>query len=254
LPQNGIQKEGIAALAEAVKLNKNLSHLNLNDNTFTDKGAIAMAEGIENINSLKIINFGDCLVRTSGAKALARALQNSNPNVEQLILSYCEIQFEGGLRICESLTNKESLEKLDLNGNQFGEDGVNEIRDLADEHHFADALASLSDDEGSEDEDENEASLNEVEEQSAIVNGVNVTIHEKSTEDSINLDLSVENFFDTVTPLSIVALSDETRAELMEEVVELVTDADATAKALTNLAGKLDLYELFSLAIFPLNF
>ena len=254
LPQNGIQKEGIAALAEAVKINKNLRHLNLNDNSFTEKGAVAMAEGIENIDSLKIINFGDCLVRTNGAKALAKALKNSNPGLEQLILSGGEVQLEGGLKICEALADKEALQKVDLNENQFGEDGVNEIKDLADENHFAEALCSLSDDEGS-DEDEESDHSEEEHEQSGILNGVsNGTIREQSllsTDDSLNQSLTAENFLSLVTPLSIVAMSEEFRAELLDEVVDSVPNADATAKALAKLAGMSYLNAFLRLVNYP---
>ena len=44
MPQNGINKAGIAALADAFAANKNLTHINLNDNTFTKTGALAMAK------------------------------------------------------------------------------------------------------------------------------------------------------------------------------------------------------------------
>ena len=48
MPQNGIWKEGIKALADAVSFNPNLRVLNLNDNTFTAIGAKDMAK----VNSL----------------------------------------------------------------------------------------------------------------------------------------------------------------------------------------------------------
>jgi len=44
MPQNGINHQGIAALAGAFECNKNLRILNLNDNTFTVKGAKSMAQ------------------------------------------------------------------------------------------------------------------------------------------------------------------------------------------------------------------
>lgn len=46
MPQNGINFEGISALAEAFSHNPNLRVLNLNDNTFTETGAKAMAKVI----------------------------------------------------------------------------------------------------------------------------------------------------------------------------------------------------------------
>ena len=42
--QNGIQYEGIKALADCIKHSPNLKILNLNDNIMTPKGAIAIAE------------------------------------------------------------------------------------------------------------------------------------------------------------------------------------------------------------------
>ena len=44
MPQNGINKSGIAALADAFAVNPNLKNINLNDNTFTKIGAFAMAK------------------------------------------------------------------------------------------------------------------------------------------------------------------------------------------------------------------
>ena len=44
MPQNGINHPGITALAEAFAVNKNLRHLNLQDNTFTKVGAASMAK------------------------------------------------------------------------------------------------------------------------------------------------------------------------------------------------------------------
>jgi len=44
MPQNGINHQGVTALASAMQHNPGLRVLNLNDNTFTERGAIAMAQ------------------------------------------------------------------------------------------------------------------------------------------------------------------------------------------------------------------
>lgn len=44
MPQNGINHKGITALADAFKVNSKLRHLNLSDNTFTERGSISMAQ------------------------------------------------------------------------------------------------------------------------------------------------------------------------------------------------------------------
>lgn len=71
---------------------------------------------LPNLKNIEVINFGDCLVKTEGAKALAKSLQGAVNNLKDLNLSYDEINKEGALAIVEALVNKESLEKLELNG------------------------------------------------------------------------------------------------------------------------------------------
>lgn len=55
-------------------------------------------------------------MKTEGAKALAKSLQGAVNNLKDLNLSFDEINKEGALAIVEALVNKESLEKLELNG------------------------------------------------------------------------------------------------------------------------------------------
>lgn len=44
MPQNGINHQGVTALAGAMEHNSDLRVLNLNDNTFTKRGALPMAQ------------------------------------------------------------------------------------------------------------------------------------------------------------------------------------------------------------------
>ena len=50
--QNGIQYEGIAAIADCIKHSPNLKILNLNDNIMTPRGAIAIAKVLDQLNPL----------------------------------------------------------------------------------------------------------------------------------------------------------------------------------------------------------
>ncbi|ROT80000.1 hypothetical protein C7M84_001272 [Penaeus vannamei] len=123
MPQNGIFHEGIAALADAFSTNNNLRVVNLNDNTFTPKGAQAMADKLPMMQNLEVINFGDCLIKTAGAKMIAKALTSGHKNLRELFLDSNEINIKGGLAIAEAMADKENLDKLMLDCNQFGEDG-----------------------------------------------------------------------------------------------------------------------------------
>jgi len=204
IPQNGIQHQGIAKMADCVRHSPHLRHINLNDNTFTNKGAIAMAEAIKHINSLEIINFGDCLVRTEGASKIATSLKTSNPNLKELNLSFGEVRLSGGVNVCECMENKEHLEVLDLNGNQFGEDGCVEIEKLAANlQHGSEVLVELEDDEGdSDDEDESEE---EEDEES-----------DKEIEDKLTAD----NILDEIDQSTISQLSKDRLTTLMTAYVE----------------------------------
>ncbi|XP_072277264.1 ran GTPase-activating protein 1 [Pyxicephalus adspersus] len=154
MPQNGINHPGITALAESFKSNPLLKVINLNDNTFTDKGGIAMAEALNTLRQVEHINFGDCLVRSKGALAIASALKEGLHKLKELNLSFCEIKRDAALKLAESVEEKSELERLDLNGNNFGEEGCELIQEILDGFNMANVLGSLSDDELDEDEDD----------------------------------------------------------------------------------------------------
>ncbi|XP_040263456.1 ran GTPase-activating protein 1 [Bufo bufo] len=156
MPQNGINHAGITALAEAFKANPLLKVINLNDNTFTDKGGIAMAEALKSLRQVEHINFGDCLVRSKGAMAIAAALREGLHKIKELNLSFCEIEREAAVSLAESIEDKSELEKLDINGNNLGEEGCEHVQEILDGYNMSSVLGSLSDDEGDEDNEDDE--------------------------------------------------------------------------------------------------
>nr|XP_023018802.1 LOW QUALITY PROTEIN: ran GTPase-activating protein 1-like [Leptinotarsa decemlineata] len=152
MPQNGIYHPGISALSDAFTHNTNLQVLNLNDNTIGPKGAAAIASALPNLQNLREINFGDCLLKTKGAVLLADALKNAHSKLEELTLGFNEIKRQGALRIVESMANKNKLKSLILDGNQFGEDGKEEIKRKLKEIGKLHILGSLEDNESEDSE------------------------------------------------------------------------------------------------------
>merc|ERR1719204_2868870 len=109
------------------------------------------------------MNFGDCLVRTEGAVALADTMEaNDFPMLREIILSFNEIRKEGAMKIARVAKSLSALFKLDLNGNQIGEDGCEEIKSVFD---VEDTLGPFSDDEGSDVDDEDGEGEEEEEEE-----------------------------------------------------------------------------------------
>lgn len=122
-----------------------------------------MAEALKTLRQVEHINFGDCLVRSKGALAIASALKGGLHKLKELNLSFCEIKRDAALTLAESVEDKSELERLDLNGNNFGEEGCEHIQEILDGFNMASVLGSLSDDEGDDDE-EDEADNDEEEE------------------------------------------------------------------------------------------
>merc|ERR1719187_299994 len=167
MPQNGIYHEGLAALADAFSSNPNLRILNMNDNTFTEKGARPMAATLKKLKNLEVLNLGDCLLKSAGAKLIARAIKNNHPQLRELVLDSNEIRVSGGLEIVDSIADKKELVKISIDGNQFGDDGVQALRRRLKEIGQLDKLGEMEDNE-EPDSDEDDPELEEEEEEDDV--------------------------------------------------------------------------------------
>ncbi|XP_072299850.1 ran GTPase-activating protein 1-like [Eucyclogobius newberryi] len=255
MPQNGINHPGVTALAKAVQHNPNLRILNLNDNTFTDKGGIAMAQALKHISNIQVINFGDCLVRPAGAIAIAETVSEGLPILKELNLSFCEITDEAALKVTQAVKHKDTLEKLDLNGNCLGENGCKAVQDVMEEMNMGRLLGSLSDDEGEpedddddeeddeddEDVDEEEIEEEEEEEEEEDGGGEDEDEEEEEEEDKFSTPSSapkppdVSSFLSFPSPDKLLKLGDR-RAYLIEQRVD-VTDTMKTAEAFLKISS-----------------
>lgn len=156
MPQNGIYHPGIAALSEAFKKNTNMRVLNLNDNTITSKGAEHLYPALECMQKLENINFGDCLLKTAGAIHIAEAIADGHLALEVLNLGFNEIGPSGGYAVASAMHNKNQLQSLYLNGNQFGTESREQITELLAECQRADCLDELDEDDSDGENEEDE--------------------------------------------------------------------------------------------------
>ncbi|XP_073684238.1 ran GTPase-activating protein 1b isoform X1 [Garra rufa] len=247
MPQNGINHPGITALATALKHNPNLQVLNLNDNTFTKKGAIAMAEAIRHLQCLKVINFGDCLVRSEGSIAIAVALREGLPSLRELNLSFGEICEAAAVVVAKAVQGKADLEKLDLNGNCFGEEGCEALREMMETMNMEDLLGSLSDDEGEpeddddddvNDEEEEEDDDNEEEkdnEEDAEENGVNGTKDVIEEKEEPYCSSELRSFLMSPSAEKLISLGAK-RIQLIEQQVD-VSDASKVSEVFLKISS-----------------
>ncbi|XP_076272930.1 ran GTPase-activating protein 1-like isoform X2 [Rhynchophorus ferrugineus] len=242
MPQNGIYHVGISALSKAFTHNPNLQILNLNDNTIGVKGAAAIAKALPVLQNLREINFGDCLLKTQGASALAQALKPKHGNLEQLILGYNEIKKQGGFDVADAIANKTKLKNLVLDGNQFGDDGADELRDKLKKIGKLHVLAPMDnneeedseeDEEGEDDkEDETESGDSEAEEGSHTksMSKGSVSVFEllcgKSAETILNEakrndDIHLDNYLSIL--MKVASLSDNSEPDVAQ-TSQRVTD------------------------------
>lgn len=157
MQQNGIYHVGITAIAQGLSANPNLRVLNLNDNTIGLKGAKALAKVLPTFRGLEELNLGDCLLKSKGAIVLAEALKihGNHTSLRCLDLSSNEIRIDGGYAIVKSTYDKALLTNLQLDGNCFGTEGREELRQMLTKFGKIDALSSLDED-YTEDEEEEE--------------------------------------------------------------------------------------------------
>lgn len=173
MPQNGIYASGITALSEAFRSNPHLKILNLNDNTVGKKGAAALAKALPSLQNLETLNLGDCLLKTNGAVLIAKALASKHSYLQvrtqglhkhsayksssncilghffflnlfqTLILEHNEINLDGGMEVVRAMQDKSSLVVLNLNGNNFGVNGIAKIKDKLKSNERPDAIQSF---------------------------------------------------------------------------------------------------------------
>jgi len=160
MPQNGIQMEGITAIAEGLAKCPDLEGLDLQDNTAKEKGTRAVAVALAKWPGLRSLNLSDCLLSTQGAYALASSLgKGHNSRLEALRLQYGEMNGIGINVLAQAIADHlPNLITLELNGNKADpeDECITNVRDALEKHEHGDALDELDDMEDPDEEEEEE--------------------------------------------------------------------------------------------------
>ncbi|XP_043472788.1 ran GTPase-activating protein 1 [Leptopilina heterotoma] len=166
MPQNGIYHPGISALAEGLSANLGLKTLNLNDNTVGPKGAQALAQILPNLKCLENLNLGDCLLKTKGAIVLTEALGDDGnyPSLTELNLSYNEIRSNAIDPIVHAVAHKAQLTSLILDGNFFGSEGRENLKEGLSECGRLESLGTLEEDATDDDSEDTDQGTDEEDE------------------------------------------------------------------------------------------
>ncbi|KAJ3024256.1 hypothetical protein HKX48_003081 [Thoreauomyces humboldtii] len=166
MPQNSIRPDGIVTLMEALAECKSLEHLDVQDNTFTEKGSEALANVVAKWTQLKGLHIGDCLLGAPGARQVIDALTPGNESLQKLHLAFNEIDPEGAATLPALLMNKKALTLLELNGNAFDPEGeaVRDINRVLLENGCEGILDELDEMEWDDDEEDSEEDEDDAEE------------------------------------------------------------------------------------------
>ena len=228
MPQNGINHEGITALATAFAANPNLQAVNLNDNTFTEKGARSMAAALGQMQNLQVVNFGDCLLRNKGAKYIANALKEGHNKLRELTLSFNEVRNSGAQTVAECMINKDSLQKLDLDGNQLGEDGIELVQGIMEAADKQDILGSFSDDEGVDSDEEEDAEED--------VSNDEIQVPSPKSSSNEKQGGTIKDFLQFPSPSKLHQVGSKRAEALLEELGDDIHDVDRSVKVVIKVS------------------
>ena len=143
--QNGIRMEGIEIITtEGLAYNPDLRVLDLQDNTATLKGSRAIAATLPKWPQLQTLNLDDCLLKPrGGALVLSQLAKGSNPELEKIQLSYCDLDRSALELLARAIEGYgEKLEFVDINGNWAEEEDecVEKIKKALEKHGKENAL------------------------------------------------------------------------------------------------------------------
>jgi len=177
LPQDGIRPQTMLKLIKQLGHCNKLEHLDLQDNTFSNKGGKALAAIIGEMHSLQKLNIADCMLGHQGSLEFIKALGKSSKVLKSLVhisIQYDEVTEVGVSELAKFLPKIKNLKKLELNGNEFDADckAMTKIRsaikelgldadDVLDEMEDMEDLATSAEEDSSDDEDDEEEEVDE---------------------------------------------------------------------------------------------
>ena len=124
---NPISDAGASKIAEALKTNYNLVHVNLQGCGITDKGAGALSLALKALAApLEILELGSNKIRDPGAKKLAEAIE-IDFTLKVLSLENNVVGDKGAGALAKSLEFNGKLQELRLDGNKITDAGAKKL-------------------------------------------------------------------------------------------------------------------------------
>eukprot|EP01128_Nolandella_sp_AFSM9_P005300 TRINITY_DN2537_c0_g1_i2.p1 TRINITY_DN2537_c0_g1~~TRINITY_DN2537_c0_g1_i2.p1 ORF type:complete len:366 (-),score=83.71 TRINITY_DN2537_c0_g1_i2:82-1071(-) len=129
IPQNGINREGMRAIATSLADNPLLEVLDVNDNNIGPEGAAVFAEILPQLKKLRVLDLGDTMLEGESISVIAEALKD-HTTLEFVNFNYSEIDDDVAEEIADKIIkNNKNLKTLWLDGNELHTAGLKAIQD-----------------------------------------------------------------------------------------------------------------------------
>jgi hypothetical protein len=122
-----IYNEGAAHLAGALRVNTSLQVFKLSWNPIWNAGVFSLTEALMNHPNIRVLHLIGCgMDESEGAAAVGRLLEE-NATIEELDLSFNEIDDAGCIALVDGLSRNQGLRVLNLKGCQVSNEGAKQI-------------------------------------------------------------------------------------------------------------------------------
>jgi len=120
-----VSQAGGLAVAESLRHLRNVTSLDLSDNSLGEKAGQELASGfLSSQPHLRSLNLGDTSFGEAATEAVLKALSKTAPHLEELHLQASEISDDLAVHVARCLRTKKHLKKLVLDDNQLGSKGA----------------------------------------------------------------------------------------------------------------------------------
>ena len=129
LSENSITDRGATTLAEMLKENRTLQHMNVSNNSIGVGGVTALAEMLKENRTLQHMNVSSNSIGDGGATALVEMLKE-NRTLQQLDVSNNSIGDGGATALAEMLKENRTLQQLYISDNSIGDGGATALAEI----------------------------------------------------------------------------------------------------------------------------
>lgn len=148
---NNIQAKGAIALANGIKLNRSLRSLNLKWNSIgrDPSGVGALADALKSNLTIGHVDLRNNRINNIGAKHVAEMLK-ANTTITHLDLSWNDLGVDGGIALLDGLKRNQTLIDCQLSGSKVGEETLHEVAFVLRRNRAASAYKASPNDPGAQ--------------------------------------------------------------------------------------------------------